>query len=38
MLPEGQELDPANPPKGETEYYILTERTRVPALVLKDNA
>lgn len=38
VLPEGQELDPANPPKGETEYYILTERTHVPALVLKDNA
>jgi hypothetical protein len=38
VLPEGQELDPANPPKGETEYYIVTERTHVPALVLKDNA
>ena len=23
-LPEGAELDPANPPKGETEYYIMT--------------
>ena len=29
-LAEGQELDPANPPKGETEYYIMTEKTRVP--------
>jgi len=37
-LPEGQELDPANPPKGETEYYIVTEKTRVPALVRKDTA
>lgn len=38
QLAEGQELDPANPPKGETEYYILTEKTRVPALVRKDTA
>ncbi|MEJ7598731.1 MAG: hypothetical protein WKG01_12555 [Kofleriaceae bacterium] len=38
VLPEGAELDPANPPKGETEYYIVTERTHVPALVLRDNA
>ena len=37
-LAEGQELDPANPPKGETEYYILTEKTRVPGLVRKDTA
>jgi VCBS repeat-containing protein len=37
-LPEGQELDPANPPKSETEYYIVTEKTRVPALVRKDTA
>lgn len=37
-LPEGQELDPANPPKGEIEYYIVTEKTRVPALVRKDTA
>ncbi len=38
VLPEGQELDPANPPKGELEYYIVTEKTRVPALVRKDTA
>jgi hypothetical protein len=38
QLPEGQELDPANPPKGEAEYYIMTEKTRVPALVRKDLA
>ena len=38
QLAEGQELDPANPPKGETEYYILTEKTRVPAIVRKDTA
>ncbi|MEO8698698.1 MAG: DUF4340 domain-containing protein [Kofleriaceae bacterium] len=38
VLPEGQELDPANPPKGETEYYVMTEKTRVPALVRKDPA
>lgn len=38
QLAEGQELDPANPPKGETEYYIMTEKTRVPALVRKDTA
>ena len=37
LAPE-QELDPANPPKGETEYYILTEKTRVPGLVRKDTA
>jgi hypothetical protein len=38
QLAEGQELDPANPPKGETEYYIMTEKTRVPAIVRKDTA
>ena len=38
ILPEGTELDPANPPKGEVEYYVMTERTRVPALVRKDPA
>jgi hypothetical protein len=38
QLAEGQELDPANPPKGDTEYYIMTEKTRVPALVRKDTA
>jgi len=37
-VPEGQELDPANPPRGEVEYYIVTERTRVPGLVRKDTA
>ena len=37
-LPEGQELDPANPPKGEIEYLIMTEKTRVPAIVRKDTA
>jgi hypothetical protein len=37
-LAEGQELDPANPPKGETEYYVLTEKSRVPGLVRKDQA
>ena len=38
VVPEGQTLDPANPPKGETEYYIMTPRTRVPAIVRKDTA
>ncbi|HEY5947895.1 MAG TPA: DUF4340 domain-containing protein [Kofleriaceae bacterium] len=38
QLMEGQELDPANPPKGDTEYYIITEKTRVPAIVRKDTA
>ncbi len=37
-LPPGATLDPANPPKPETEYYIVTEKTRVPALVRKDTA
>jgi hypothetical protein len=37
-LPEGQDLDPANPPKGDTEYFIVTEKTRVPGLVRKDTA
>lgn len=37
-LPEGAELDMANPPKGETEYFIMTPRTRVPAIVRKDTA
>jgi hypothetical protein len=37
-VPEGVEFDPANPPKGETEYYIVTEKTRVPGLVRKDTA
>ena len=38
VLPEGQELDPANPPKGEIEYYVWTEKTHVPAIVRKDTA
>ncbi len=37
LAPE-QTLDMANPPKGETEYFIVTEKTRVPALVRKDTA
>jgi hypothetical protein len=38
VLPEGQDLDPANPPKGEVEYVIVTEKTRVPGVVRKDAA
>ncbi|HEX7841948.1 MAG TPA: DUF4340 domain-containing protein, partial [Kofleriaceae bacterium] len=37
-LAPGAELDPANPPKGEPEYMIVTEKTRVPAVVRKDTA
>jgi hypothetical protein len=37
-LAPGAELDPANPPKGEVEYYVITPRTRVAAIVRKDNA
>ncbi len=37
-LPAGGVLDPANPPKGESEYLIMTPRTRVPAAVRKDVA
>ncbi len=37
-LSPGAELDPANPPKGDTEYLIVTEKTRVPAVVRKDMA
>ena len=37
-LPEGQDLDPANPPKGETEYVIVTEKTRVPGVVARTTA
>lgn len=37
-IPEGMEIDPANPPRGETEYYVVTERTRVPGVVRKDTA
>ena len=35
-LPEGTELDPANPPKGELEYYLRTEKTVVLGLLAKD--
>jgi hypothetical protein len=34
-LAPGQELDPANPPPGSVEYFIMTEKTRVPGLVVK---
>jgi hypothetical protein len=37
-LAPGEELDPANPPKGKTDYYIVTEKTRVPGLVPAQNA
>jgi len=37
-LPEGQELDPANPPKGQTVYYIVTEKTHVPGVVQTTSA
>ncbi|HET7608729.1 MAG TPA: DUF4340 domain-containing protein, partial [Gammaproteobacteria bacterium] len=37
-VPAGQELDPANPPPPELEYYIMTEKTRVPAVVRRDIA
>lgn len=37
-LPEGAQPDMANPPKAETEYFIMTPRTRVPAIVRKDTA
>jgi hypothetical protein len=37
-LPAGAELDPANPPQGETEYLIVTEKTRIPAIVRRDAA
>ena len=37
-VPEGTDFDPANPPRGESEYYIVTEKTRVPGLVRKDTA
>ena len=38
QLPPDQELDPANPPKGETQYYVVTEKTHIPGLVKKDTA
>jgi hypothetical protein len=37
-LAPGEELDPANPPKGKTDFYIVTEKTRVPGLVPNQNA
>jgi hypothetical protein len=37
-LAPGAELDMANPPKGDTEYLIVTEKTRVPAVVRRDMA
>lgn len=37
-LAPGADLDPANPPKGETEYLITTEKTRGPAIVRRDTA
>jgi hypothetical protein len=37
LLP-GVDLDPANPPKGEIDYLIVTEKTRVPATVRRDSA
>jgi len=38
VIDPNTEIDPANPPRGETEYYVLTEKSRVPALVRKDSA
>jgi hypothetical protein len=37
-LAPNQTLDPENPPKGDVEYYIVSEKTRVPAQVRKDLA
>lgn len=37
-IPEGGNVDPTNPPPPVTEYYILTETTRVPAQVPKATA
>jgi len=37
-LPPGATLDPANPPKPTTEYYIMTEKTHIPGLVRPDSA
>ncbi|HEU0036673.1 MAG TPA: DUF4340 domain-containing protein [Kofleriaceae bacterium] len=37
-VPTDADFDPANPPKGEVQYYVLTEKTHVPALVRKDTA
>ncbi|MGE0547699.1 MAG: DUF4340 domain-containing protein, partial [Kofleriaceae bacterium] len=38
VLPEGTDFDPANPPKGEVEYFVVTPRTRVAGMVPKDTA
>jgi hypothetical protein len=35
---DNAEVDIANPPKAQTEYFIMTPRTRVPAVVRKDTA
>jgi hypothetical protein len=37
-LAPDQELDPANPPKGDIEYFVVTEKSKVPGLVRKDTA
>jgi hypothetical protein len=37
-LAPDQELDPSNPPKSTTEYYIVTEKTHIPGLVRTDSA
>ena len=37
-IAEGETLDPANPPATTTEYYLVTEKTRVPGLVPKSSA
>jgi hypothetical protein len=38
VAPDAESFDPANPPKGETQYYIITEKTHIPGLVRKDSA
>ncbi|HEY3807620.1 MAG TPA: DUF4340 domain-containing protein [Kofleriaceae bacterium] len=38
LPPDAESFDPANPPKGETQYYIVTEKTHIPGLVRKDSA
>jgi hypothetical protein len=37
-VPPGKTLDPANPPKPVVEYFIMSEKTRVPALLRKETA
>ena len=37
-IPEGGNVDPTNPPPPVTEYYVLTETTRVPAKVARPTA